>query len=158
LKDHSKDEATLYSRVGGFWAPLLWQTHQNGKLAGVQDVIAESRQARVELVRLSHEEAKVMWRPRAEVISLEIFKYTRPTEESPLDDLLIELRDPASAPHSAEASDGGEYVREPELTDEELIEVVNREERERPPTPEPPRFSPRLPQTTVPLLPWQVEL
>jgi hypothetical protein len=119
LKNHSKDEASLYSRVGGFWASLLWHIHQNGRWPDVEDIFVESRQARVELVRLSCEEAEAVWRPRAEVISPEIFNYTRPTAISPLDNILIRLRETASAPHSIEVSATGEYVRKSELIDED---------------------------------------
>jgi hypothetical protein len=122
VKDHSEVEATLYSRVGGFWAPLLWHLHKTGRWPRVGDFFTSTRQARVELIRMSREEAEAVWRPRVEFKPPEVLSYRRPTEVSPLDDLLIKRRDIASAPQSVEASDVGEDVRPPEVievTDED---------------------------------------
>jgi hypothetical protein len=92
----------------------------------VADFFLEGVPVRTELTRLSREEADAMRRPRADVISREVYSYLRPAGESPLDDLLEELRKTASPPHVGEALDTGEYAREPELTDEELCEVSSK--------------------------------
>jgi hypothetical protein len=68
-------------------------------------------------MHMTQEEAETVWRPRIEFKPPEVLNYRRPTEESPLDGLLIKLRDTASAPQSVEVSDVGEDIRPPEVTE-----------------------------------------
>jgi hypothetical protein len=125
LKCYPPRESFLDGCIGGFCTPILCHLHVTGSWPNAADIFAEIESARITLIPLSHEEADASWRSRVEVISPEVYGYIRPDGESPLEDLVRkqrEQRETASVPHSVEPLDIGEYMREAELTDEELIE------------------------------------